>query len=86
MVDVPILKRCISAFNSLSMVILIHRIRRDIHRYPSWEGGPAWKELEDLAISQLEGSSADGPKKLKTVKVFVGRMIEPELVTEEMIV
>ena len=45
-----------------------------------------WRELKDFVVSQLEGSSADGPKKLKTIEVFVGRGIEPELVMEEVVV
>lgn len=82
------LKRCVSAFKNLSNITLIHRIGRGCYRgYPRWKSGIVWNEFRDLAISQLEGSLADGPKKLRIIEVSVqGDQFEPELVTEEIIV
>jgi len=69
------------------MIVLIHRLGGEVYwEYSSCKAGLAWRELKDLAVGQLEGSSAGSPKKLKTIEVFVGGMIEPELTMEEIIV
>ena len=45
-----------------------------------------WNALKDVAISQLEGSCADGPKKLKAVVLWVGDNHEPKMEEEEIAV
>jgi len=87
-VGIPVLKQCISTFKNLSTIILIHRLGRDFYGgYPRWKSGIVWNGFKELAISQLEGSLTDGPKKLKTIEVFVEYdQFEPKLVAEERIV
>ena len=49
-----------------------------------------WNETKDLAIRYLKGSSADGPRKLKTVVLVSGLWdwgsFEPGFVVEETVV
>ena len=45
-----------------------------------------WNEVKNAATIQLQGSSADGPKKLRTVVVFPSPWNEPESVVEEVLV
>jgi len=55
----------------------------------AWAGGrsgPLWNEVKDLAIHRLQRSSADGPKKLKTITVWVGDKFEPMLEMEEIVI
>ena len=52
----------------------------------SGRSDPIWSEITSLAISQLEGSTADGPKTLKVVTVWGGEKFGPELVMEEVVI
>jgi len=45
-----------------------------------------WSGIKGVAVSRLEGSCADGPKKLKTVVLWAGDNHEPEMVVEEITV
>jgi len=72
------------------MIVLILHLGRGFHkdhaRRRTESPGRVWNEVRDLVISHLEGTLADGPKKLKTIEVSVGLEFEPELVMEEVIV
>jgi len=56
------------------------------NRWEDGYSGPLWNEVRDLAIGQLERSSAGGPKKLKVVSLWGGDKFGPELAVEEVIV
>jgi len=77
------LEQCFSAFKNLSTIQLIYSPLRGRDDLAS---DLVWNELKDGTISQLEGSLADGAKRLKIV-LFLGRWIwtdlEPKLVVEE---
>ena len=82
-VNLPTLTHCISAFGNLSTIRLIscpYVLIPDSR----------WNEAKDLAIRQLKGSPADGPKRLKTMVLLPGMWTlggyEPELVVEEIVV
>jgi len=79
------LEQCASAFKNLSTIQLVYSPLRGRDDLAS---DLMWNELKDGAISQLMGSSADGPKRLKIV-LFLGRWIwtdvEPKLVVEELV-
>jgi len=62
------LQQYISAFETLSTIILVRHIRRGLVFERSTL---LWNEAKDLAISQLRSSSAGGPKMLKIV-IFKG--------------
>jgi len=89
-IDLPRLKRSISAFKNLSKIVLIHRTGRNFPMgYISWVGGrsgPLWNEVKDLTIRRLQRSSAEGPKKLKTITVWFGDKFEPVLEMEEIVI
>jgi len=77
----------ISAFKNLSAIQLVYNLSRG--GVPGQRSGPpelVWNDLKAAAISQLEGSCADGPKRLKTVVMWAGGEFEPEVETEEIIV
>jgi len=44
-----------------------------------------WNEFKGLAISQLEGSLADGPKKVKAIMVQLGGGFEHMFEMEEIV-
>ena len=57
--------------------------------YINWVDGwswPLWNEVKDLAIHRLQRSSAEGPKRLKTITVWVGDKFEPVLEMEEIVI
>jgi len=89
-IGLPRLKRSISAFKNLSTIVLIHRTGRYFPKgYRGWADGwsePLWNEVKDLAICRLQRSSAEGPKKLKTITVWVGDKFEPVLEMEEIVI
>lgn len=73
------------------MIVLIHCLGNG---YPagwrpswmSWQSGLVWNEIRDLAISQLEGSSVSGPKKLKAITTWNGDKFGPEVSVEVLVV
>ena len=85
-------KQCISAFKNLSTIELLFYVSRGIEFH--WTGEKSmsresklpWNEVKDASTIQLQGSSADGPKKLRTVVVFPSPWNEPESVVEEVLV
>lgn len=58
-------KQCISAFENLSTIRLIY-----CPDFPTPD--LTWDELKNAAIGQLKDSSAESPKKLKTVVLIPG--------------
>lgn len=77
-----------SAFRNISTIVLIRRLQLSMD-YSVWNirgMDRKWDELKDLAISRLQGSSAGGPKKLKTVTILHGKNIVPVLEMEEIVV
>ena len=82
----PMVEQCFSAFKNLSKIQLIYSPLRGRDDLAS---DLVWNELKDRTINQLEGSLADGPKRLKIV-LFLGRWIwtdlEPKSVVEEIVV
>ena len=87
---IPKLKQYISAFENLSTIQLTYHLSRgDVPGYPSRRSGAqelTWNDLKGTAISQLESSRADGPKKLKTVVLWARNELELEVVVEEIAV
>lgn len=83
-------KQRITAFKNLSKIVLIHYLGYGYRRsgYKGWvrsRSARVWNEVKDVAISQLEGSLADGPKKLKIIIAWAMGGLEPGLVVEEII-
>jgi len=86
--EFPVLKEYISAFKNLSTIQLVYRLS-EAPGHPSRLSEPkevVWNDLKGVAISQLENSYTDGPKKLKTVVLWVGENLEPNMVEEEIAV
>ena len=57
--------------------------------YLKWVDGwswPLWNEVKDVAIRRLQRSSAEGPKRLKTITVWIGDKFEPVLEMEEIVI
>lgn len=94
-------KRCVSAFQNLLTIQLLYYLSHNetvvrVHNgsYRNWMAQGldlSWKNVKDMAVRQLEGSCADGPKRLKAVVVFPGpewAWASPELesVVEEVVV
>ena len=52
----------------------------------SWELELLWDAVKGVAIGQLQGSLADGPRVLRGAVVFLGPWDVPELVAVEEIV
>jgi len=84
------LKGHISSFENLSTVTLIRRLE---HRRKRWYNASRvgmlddlWKTATDLAISQLGGSVASGPKTVKVVKIVDRDEYGPDLVIDEVLV
>ena len=79
------LEQCFSAFKNLSTIQLIYSPLRGRDDLAS---DLVWNELKDGTISQLKGSLADGPKRLKII-LFLGRWIwtdlEPKMVVKEIV-
>ena len=78
----------ISAFKNLSTIHLVYRLSK-APDHPDRRSGPSevvWNALKGVAIRQLEGSCADGPKTLKTVILWTEDNIKPKLMMEEIAV
>ena len=79
------LEQYISGFKNLSTIQLVRRLSR-APRHPNRgkrRSELVWNGIKGAAISQLEGSSVDGPKKLRTVAVWAADNLEPKMVVEE---
>ena len=98
----PRVEGYISAFKNLSTIILVHRLEKhwepENYVHAGWIKNylrtgwmdrrldPVWGKIADLAISNLKGSTAVGPKTLKIITIWGGRNFGPEAVVEEVVV
>ena len=89
----PRLKGLISSFKALSTITFIYRYKCDwgvqdnVHKgWRNGRSGPVWTKITDLAISQLGGSTAEGPKMLKFITIWGEHEFGPESVVEEVVV
>jgi len=76
----PGLQRYISAFKTLSMIILIYGIGRV---WVTERLALLWNEAKDLAVSELRRSSVGGPKILRAVTLH---KFGPKLLMKEIVV
>ena len=86
------LKGLISSFKKLSTITFIHRhksdcgVKDEVHKRWRTDNRATWSEITDLAISQLGGSTAGGPKMLKFITIWGENNFGPESVVEEVVV